>query len=487
MKKTISVILVFCMLLSCIAASGFTVFAEEDQPQVVYLACPKDNLNQTFPLVQKNKSGGYILYAGCWPGYGATAEFKDNDPWKMPAFKCQFEGEQGDYLMFSADISKVGTIEENADYVLQFFTNAMTWTLTMTSDCLGDTVVVADESVMNADGDTVYFADWKNNPQCGMRAQLLADNTLWCEDKGCDKLPVYAPKATFISDALNKYLLINGSKEPGLNSNYADAEKNLANCQKLGIVPADVLAQYTKDNAKALAEGEKQQLTLNGQEVSAVLYNGKYIADSSYIAKILGLSDEPGEFLFKDKFYDFASWEGAERNYEDVLSYDELFYHHDEQNKVDWALVYGTTWYVTPMEIYAVLGDRVITQNSGYVPFILGYGVYDVKADTFTDLGKAYGDNRYEGLQEAFEALNVGMKIGDMNNDNEVNIKDATMIQKSLACLTDFPEFDNIAEGRGNAFLGDTPQLSYLSDVNRNGRRDIGDATAVQRIAAKMQ
>ena len=110
-----------------------------------------------------------------------------------------------------------------------------------------------------------------------------------------------------------------------------------------------------------------------------------------------------------------------------------------------------------------------------------------MKTDTFTDLGKAYSDNRYEGLQEAFEALNVGMKIGDMNNDNEVNVKDATMIQKSLACLTDFPEFDNIAEGRGNAFLGDTPQLSYLSDVNRNGRRDIGDATAVQRIAAKMQ
>ncbi|MEE0873610.1 MAG: hypothetical protein UIH27_09130 [Ruminococcus sp.] len=189
--------------------------------------------------------------------------------------------------------------------------------------------------------------------------------------------------------------------------------------------------------------------------------------------------------LFKDKFYPFASWEGG--NFEDVRSYDELYYHYDENNCIDWALVYGTTRYHTALEIYAVLGNRVFTQNMGDIPFVLGYGVYDAQEDTFIDLGYVYYSDRYEGLKEAIDELDIGTLIGDMNDDNDLTVKDATMIQKSLAGITDFSADDTVAEEFNNAFPNNTPQLAYKSDVNRNGARDIGDATDVQKIVAKIK
>lgn len=191
--------------------------------------------------------------------------------------------------------------------------------------------------------------------------------------------------------------------------------------------------------------------------------------------------------LFKNKFLRFASWEGG--NLEDVNAndYSELYYHYDANNNIDWALVYGTTRYQTAQEVYAVLGNRVFMQNMGEIPFVLGYGVYDAQKDTFIDLGYVYNSDRYTGLKEAVDALDIGTLIGDMNGDNDLTVKDATMIQKSLAGITDFSADDAVAEQFNNAFPNNTPQLAYKSDVNRNGARDIGDATDVQKIVAKMK
>lgn len=59
--------------------------------------------------------------------------------------------------------------------------------------------------------------------------------------------------------------------------------------------------------------------------------------------------------------------------------------------------------------------------------------------------------------------------IGDVNGDNHVNIKDATIIQKSIA---------NLEKLSGNAEL--------LADVNANGRIDIKDATCIQKYIARL-
>jgi hypothetical protein len=151
------------------------------------------------------------------------------------------------------------------------------------------------ESVSDSDMETYYFVEWKNNPQCGMQARLLPSNTLWCAGKGCTYLPVHCPKAAFVSDALGKYLLtsyqLKDAVKANLNASFADAGKNRANCEALGINPVDVYAQYADDNSAALINGEPRQLELNSQEVSAVLYNGRYYADLEYIARVLGLTE----------------------------------------------------------------------------------------------------------------------------------------------------------------------------------------------------
>ena len=59
--------------------------------------------------------------------------------------------------------------------------------------------------------------------------------------------------------------------------------------------------------------------------------------------------------------------------------------------------------------------------------------------------------------------------IGDANEDNKVNIKDATLIQKALASLAELSE-----------------NAEKLADVNQNNRIDIKDATCIQKFTAMM-
>ena len=57
--------------------------------------------------------------------------------------------------------------------------------------------------------------------------------------------------------------------------------------------------------------------------------------------------------------------------------------------------------------------------------------------------------------------------IGDSNEDGEVNIKDATMIQKHVACIENLTQMGEI-----------------LADVNVDGNVNIKDATAIQKYVA---
>lgn len=69
-----------------------------------------------------------------------------------------------------------------------------------------------------------------------------------------------------------------------------------------------------------------------------------------------------------------------------------------------------------------------------------------------------------ETVTQAFKGI-----IGDANEDNNVNIKDATLIQKALASLSEL-----------------TANGVKLADVNANGRIDIKDATCIQKFTAMM-
>ena len=63
--------------------------------------------------------------------------------------------------------------------------------------------------------------------------------------------------------------------------------------------------------------------------------------------------------------------------------------------------------------------------------------------------------------------LRDGVKLSDVNGDNNVNINDVTMIQRHLAEL----------ESVEGIYL-------YAADVNRDGAVDVADATALQMYLA---
>ena len=196
------------------------------------------------------------------------------------------------------------------------------------------------------------------------------------------------------------------------------------------------------------------------------------------------------EFLFKDEFYEYASWEGTP-NYEDVLYYRELAYHYDGNSDLNWVLVQGETWYRYCDETYEVLGDRVFTVGSGYVPFVLSYGVYLAKEQRFIDITimrthyiyKGEYSDIYPEVLEDLEKFNLGEKIGDINGDGALDIKDATEIQRCLAEYRDYPENDPV--GAAEYYTTGSETLQYKSDINRDGKRNIRDVTSLQRKLAE--
>ena len=120
-----------------------------------------------------------------------------------------------------------------------------------------------------------------------------------------------------------------------------------------------------------------------------------------------------------------------------------------------------------------------------YSPFIYGYGLYDVKANTFTDLRYVSLFDEYEGLEDAFRSLDlshlspsaqVGHKIwgtaaeairGDADGDGRVSVLDATRIQKCKADLISRYEL-----------------MTQNADADSDGIVTVLDATRIQKYKA---
>lgn len=164
-----------------------------------------------------------------------------------------------------------------------------------------------------------------------------------------------------------------------------------------------------------------------------------------------------------------------------VKCYDELYY-HETDGVTDWALVQGESWFCYPEGgTYEKIGDRVFKTEGIYEPFGNGYAVYDTAQNRFYELRGYLANNlRFPGLVQAVEALNLGEKIGDLDGDGKLTIKDATEMQRCLAELRDYPAADGV-EAAGLQNRG-ADAVQYLSDVNRDGARTVADVTETQTI-----
>ncbi len=185
---------------------------------------------------------------------------------------------------------------------------------------------------------------------------------------------------------------------------------------------------------------------------------------------------------FDKKYMDYEDYDLEDFNPE---IYNEL-YVHLANDEIDWVLVQASNG--GPEEewiIYSVLGDRILQKYSGGNPFQFDYAVYDVKQNRFVSLENAYVGGAYSGLSEALDALNIGRLRGDIDKDNALTINDATEMQRCMAEFSSYP-YDDLVYGQKlpcYSFDDPSPPI-YISDVNQDGKRNIRDVTEIQRRLA---
>lgn len=160
--------------------------------------------------------------------------------------------------------------------------------------------------------------------------------------------------------------------------------------------------------------------------------------------------------------------------------YDELYEHHDSDGNTVWVLLHVEP-YVGKTAVYRdVIGNRALRKSYESYPFMSGYGIYDVKKDTFVSV---YGGmvNDYDGLANAYDEFGEGRLLGDIDNDDSITVVDATVMQRCDTKIRDYPVNDEIETALRN-YTG----TCYFSDFNRDGERDILDATCIQRYLVGM-
>ena len=191
--------------------------------------------------------------------------------------------------------------------------------------------------------------------------------------------------------------------------------------------------------------------------------------------------------LYKESFkkqFRFSDFDlNTPSGFNAIGEYKELYYHKDKNGMTDWALVYARAMWIKPAEIFTVIGNRVFNHGSWLVPVIGGYCVYDVATDTFSDAFSAT-DEDFPGFTRAFDSTvkkstinDQGRLLGDIDLDDELTILDCTLMQRCATKVRDWPEDDLI---KPTGFMQAKP-LTYYSDFDRDGERDIVDATKLQR------
>ncbi len=191
-----------------------------------------------------------------------------------------------------------------------------------------------------------------------------------------------------------------------------------------------------------------------------------------------------------DDVYEAAFWVYG-RSYNGAFKYKELYRHTDASGEVDWVLLNGEygmgDW---GWKQYCLLGNRLALIYDYTMPFAHGYGIYDVKNDRFLSVGDSRlfeesGFSKSEILHACDECIPEGRLLGDIDNDGELSSVDATILQRCLVQLREFPEDDEIV-WEEETYNSLSRYLTYYSDFDRDGEREITDVTRIQRYLAQV-
>ena len=261
-SKIISLALSVTMAASCFAGFSICSASAADGETKVYFEVP------TLESWGTTKS----VYCHVYNVYGGTP-LKETS-WQSKSELCKKDSATGRYYF---DTAKIGTIEEGADYALLFSTidtekgSHQTGNITLSKECLGDTVYVTGEMVENTEDSSKmdFEGAWKNNSdKYGAKAAITSTGKIVGK-----YFPVYQPKEQIIAQYIASWAVKNAESAEGA----VTTEKLTYLCSKLGVTPEGVYAQYASDYAEQLADPVTYPL----------------IAPLTTVADLLGVDPEP--------------------------------------------------------------------------------------------------------------------------------------------------------------------------------------------------
>lgn len=314
-----------------------------------------------------------------------------------------------------------------------------------------------------------YFASWvrSNNP--------LPDITDYTEEIG-DEL-----EAQYLEYVRAKRAEIKAS-------NIAFFEKNFASCDEL-VHASDsegyMMVYACKASVIKLVGVPDCYVSYGAANKDTVQRHYDRNNDNYYFREEPWM--DPYEVVFaldyyKDYFYPMYLGE----NYGELDEYMYyLSYSHYPEGKgtsdeatPDYLVVFGASAMCSPAETYDRFGDRYFVHSANiYYPYSVGYHIItteDMKVYTLKEAWNAELPFMEYVMDEVLDAR----KRGDANGDDEINIKDATLIQKSLVQLEKLPSSDYIY-----SFDRDWDN-DRVSDMNMDETVNIKDATAIQKMVA---
>lgn len=364
-SKIISLALSVTMAASCFAGFSLCSASAADEETKVYFEVP------TLESWGTTKS----VYCHMYNVYGGTPLTETS--WQSKSEKCKKDAETGLYYF---DTSKIGTIEEGADYALLFSTTDtdgathQTGNITFAKECLGDAVYVTGDMVENTeDSNKLDFEGaWRNNSdKYGAMAAITSTGKIVGK-----YFPVYQPKEQKVSQYIASWAVKNAGDPAG----EVTPEKVANICTTLGVEPAAVLAQYKEDYAEQLADPE----------------NNPLIAPVETVATLLGVDPYPTT---------------EEPTTEPVT----------EEPTTEPATEEPTTEPATEPEPVLLYGDvdqdGIISIQDATEIQKLGLGILDVEEDA---------------TEEELEAIFIAYALADVNGDGRVSILDVTYVQKYI-------------------------------------------------------
>ena len=236
--------------------AGLTVInASAADEQKVYFQYPTDGTWGDASAVKVNSRSGLAnVYCYAYSIYGNETKFTE-PAWEARSTQCTAEGND----VYSFDLSAYGVVEEGADYGIIFSTangaGYQTCDMTMTSDCIGDTIIITGETRENAADSkkTDYLAKWaKNDGVCGYKANITS-----LGNYVDGYFPAHQPKAQQLSNSLKSYLT-NPTNVAYFQWEVSDNKTggNKVLCELLGVTPREVYDQYISDNAENIEGAE---------------------------------------------------------------------------------------------------------------------------------------------------------------------------------------------------------------------------------------